>query len=343
MAYLKAKKKLKVLILGKGTVGRAVNYYLKKLKIAEKISFFKKEKETKNFDILIGALPSEVGRKGLALALKYKKDLIDISAVPISFYLKHKKEILKKGIRVIPDCGVSPGLVNLFSGYGSIFFDKIDSIEIGAGTLPKKDKFFFPPTWCFKDLIEEHLYGAIIVKNGKRIKLPPFSGYKRDKLKEVGEFESYFVEEWSSLFYSLKLKNLSFRVIRPLGFFHFFQYLKNYGFFEKKNLAFVEKIMTGKKKDNVTLVYVKVAGTKNGTKKNSFWQAFSFSKTREKLNSMQKITAIVPVAILKIFSEEKIKDKGLLFMEDMGKNKKVFREILKEIKKEKILIKRIED
>lgn len=331
-------KAFKVLILGKGKIGEAIAYYLKKVKTVEKITFFDKGKNVKDFDILIGALPSEVGDKGLKMALKYKKDLIDISDVSTSFYLKNKKEILKKGIRVIPGCGISPGLVNLISGHGSVFFDKIDNIEIGAGTLCGEKKFFFPATWCFEDLIEEHFYGATIVRNGKKIKLPPFAGYKTNNLKGVGDFESYFAQEWSSLFYTLKVKNISFRVIRPVGFFHFFQFFKNYGFLERKNLAFAKKIITKKKKDNLTLAYVKIAGIRKRKKRESFWQVSSFSKATEKMNSMQKITALVSVVIFKLLSENEIKNKGLIFLENLARDKSLFKKIVKELRGDEIKI-----
>lgn len=332
------KKNLKILILGKGKIGQAIAYYLKKLKAAKKVAFFTKEKEVKNFDVLIGALPSEVAEKGLELALKYKKDLIDVSALPISFYSKFEKEILKKGIKVIPGCGFSPGLVNLIVGFESQNFEKINNIEIAAGTLSQNSDFFFPFTWCFEDLIEQHLYRASIIKNGKKINLPPFSGYRKEKLKEVGEFESYFVEEWNSLFYSLKPKNISFRVIRPIGFYHFFQYLKNYGFFRKENLPFVEKILTKRKEGNVTVAVIKISGIRQKKKKEVIWKVFSFAKKEEKLNSMQKITALVPIIILNLISQNKIKDKGILFLEEIGKNKKLFGEIIKKIKNEKTII-----
>jgi saccharopine dehydrogenase-like NADP-dependent oxidoreductase len=329
------KKKLKILILGRGKVGKAVAYYLGKLKATKKVAFFANERNVKNFDILIGTLPSKVSIKGLKLALKYKKDLIDVSALATPFYLKHKKEILKRGIKVIPGCGVSPGLVNLIVGFESQNFKKIKEIEISVGTLPWRIKYFFPFTWCFEDLIEQHLGGASIVKNGKKIGLPSFSGYKKEKLKKIGEFESYFIEEWNTLFYSLKPRNISFRVIRPIGFYYFFQYLKNYGFFKKKNISFTEKLLTQKKVDNVTLALVKISGVSQRQKKEVFWKVFSFAKKGDKLNSMQKITSIVPVIILQLFSKDKIKNKGVIFMEDLGKNKNLFKEILKEIKKEK--------
>ena len=330
---------LRVLILGKGSVGRAVFYYLKKLRATKKVAFFSNEKEIKNFDILIGALPSAWAQKGLKLALKYKKDLIDISTVAIPFYLKHKKEILKKGIRVIPGCGFSPGLVNLIAGFESQNFEKINNIEIAAGTLPENVNFFFPFTWCFEDLIEEHLEG--------------FSGYKKEKLKEAGEFESYFIEEWNSLLYTLfKSKNISFRVIRPVGFSHFFQYLKNYGFFKKENIALTKKILTKEKKDNVTLALIKISGIRPRLrqgfggqvkkKKEVVWKLLSEAKQTEKLNSMQKITALVPVIILGFISQDKIKNSGILFVEEIAKDKELFQEILAKLKKEGILIKKEE-
>lgn len=334
------KKDFKVLVLGKGRIGQAIAYYLKKNKLARKVAFFSKEGEIKDFDILIGALPSRIAKKGLKLALKYKKDLVDVSAVPIPFYLRFKKEILKKGLKVIPGCGFSPGLVNLISGFESNKLGRINEIGIEAGTLPRGIKFFFPFTWCFEDLIEQHLYPASIIKNGKKINLPPFSGYKKEKLKKIGEFESYFVEEWSSLPYSLKPKNLSFRVIRPVGFFHFFQYLKNFGFFKKENLSLAKKILTGKQTDNITLALVKVFGIFKKKKKEIIWRIFCFAKKNEKLNSMQKITASVPIAILNLLSQNKIKDKGILFMEEIGKDDKLFQEILEKLKKEEILIKK---
>ncbi len=332
------KERLKVLILGKGNIGRAVAFYLKKFKAAKRIAFFCNEKEVKNFDLLIGALPSETAEESLRLALKYKKDLIDVSALPISFYFKFKKDILDKGIKVIPGCGFSPGLVNLICGFEFQNFDKINNFEIAAGTLPKDSKFLFPFTWCFEDLIEQHLYKASIIKNGKKINLPPFSGYKKEKLKEVGEFESYFVEEWNTLFYSLKPKNISFRVIRPIGFFYFFQYLKNYGFLKKENLSFTKKILTRVKIDNITLATVKISGTKKGKKKEIIWKLFSFAKAREKLNSMQKITGIIPAIMVKFLSDGKIVNKELIFMEDIGRDEELFKEILKEIKNEKSIL-----
>jgi lysine 6-dehydrogenase len=352
---------VKVFVLGGGKIGKAVAHYLEKNKAISEIALFSdnpvdigkskkikviignvfdksKTEILKNYDIIVGALPEESGREGLKLALKYKKDLIDISVVSISFYLGYLSEIERLGIRVIPGCGVSPGLTNLIVGFGMRNFNKNDEVEIGAGTLSVGQDYFFPFTWSFGDLIEEHLYRATIIKNGKQVKLAPFSGYKTEELRDIGKFESYLIEEWSTLPCSLSLKNLSFRVIRPVGFFHFFQFLKNHSFFTKKNIGFAEKLLTEKKKDNTTIIYIKI-GSKSRQKKKFFWQVSSFSKRNEKLNSMQKITSLVPAFIIDVLLHKKIERKGLIFMEEIGKDENIFWEIINRLKKENIFVK----
>jgi lysine 6-dehydrogenase len=356
----KVLRKAKVLILGGGKIGQSLSYYLKRNKAVSELALFcnnakdlnesvipngvkiiigdvfdeGKTEIIKNYDILIGALPEKCGRQGLKLALKYKKDLIDVSVVPASFYSDNKKNINEKGITVIPGCGVSPGLVNLFVGFEMSNFKETDKVEIGAGTLPLNKEFFFPFTWSFQDLIEEHLENAVIIKNGKKITLQPFSGYRKESLGKTGEAESYLIEEWSTLPYSLKLKNIDFRVIRPLGFFHFFQYLKNYSFFEKKNINLIQGVLTKKKEDNITMIYVKIKGAKDEI----FWRASSFSKKNEKFNSMQKITSLVPSAVLRLLLEGKINQNGLIFMEEIGGGGELFKKIINELKKNNIFV-----
>lgn len=170
------------------------------------------------------------------------------------------------------------------------------------------------------------------------MRLAPFSGYRIQRLDGLGNFESYFVDEWSTLPYSLGLKNLSFRVIRPVGFFNFFQFLKNHSFFKKENITQAEKLLTLEKSDNTTAIYVKIGGK---SQKNFFWQASIFSKKNDKLNSMQKITSLMPATVLDFLLKEEIKiKKGIILMEEIGKEKHLFRKIIGILKNEGVEFKR---
>ncbi len=110
----------------------------------------------------------------------------------------------------------------------------------------------------------------------------------------------------------------------------------NQGFFKKNNLEKTKEILESQKEDNLTLAEIKIVPQN----KKILWRIKSFSKKEEELNSMQKITGMVPVFVAEALLNDEIKEKGLLFMEEVGKNKKLFKEILEKLKKEKILIKR---
>jgi len=317
----------KILILGKGRIGKAIDYYLKKQSLNIKVDFFNNEKDAKKSDLLISALPGDVGELGLKLALKFKKDLIDISDLEHSFYLKNKKKIKEKGILVIPFAGFSPGLINFICGR-EVKENKVNEIEILTGSLSKQ-KSSFPFLWCFDDLIEGHQLEVTLIKNGKKIKASSFSDYRKEKIEKI-DAENYLAEGLCSLIDTLKVKNMSYRVVRNFGFSSFFKYLESFGFFNDQNIDFTKKILESKKQDNLTLGEIRI----KTAKKQILWKMKAFSKKNEKLNSMQKITAIFPVALARELLKGNISQKGLIFPEQLGENEKLFQIVSKRAAKE---------
>ena len=140
----------KILILGNGRIAGAVSFFCKKITGAS-VAFLHSDEDAANCDLIIGALAGELGEKGLNLALKYKKNLLDISDIDPPYYLKNKKAIKDAGIIVIPGCGFAPGLVNCILGRELTALKNIKSVEVKAGSLTKK-RFLFPFLWCFEDL-----------------------------------------------------------------------------------------------------------------------------------------------------------------------------------------------
>lgn len=315
-------------ILGNGRIARAAAYYLKKNKTG-RVRFLARAKDAAGCDLLIGALAGELGQQGLSLALKYKKNLLDISDIDPPFYLAKANQIKKAQITVIPGCGFSPGLVNFILGREISLAGKIKEIEVKAGSLSPK-KYFFPFLWCFEDLILEHRIPSLQVISGKKVKLPAFAGYRREKFFGI-EAESYFCASgFENIFEKARPRNFSCRVVRPLGFMNFLNFLKNY------DLMRMKEILEAKKEDNFTLAEITISAADKKIR----WLLKSFSRKIEPLNSMQKITASVPAVTGKLLLEGRIKEKGLLFMEELGKDKALFGALLSGIKKEGIILNR---
>ena len=324
---------MKVLILGKGRIGKAVKYYLKKLNFDIRVSFLNKGTDIKNCDLIISALPGDVGEKALKLALKHKKDLIDIADLDHSFYLKNKKKIKQKGILVIPFAGFSPGLINFICGK-EVKENKVDEIEILAGSLSKQ-KSSFPFLWRFDDLIEGHELKATFIKNGKKIKVSPFSDYKKQRIEKI-EAETYLAEGLGSLTDNLKVKNMSYRIIANLGFYEFFKALDNEDLLEDENIEATGKKLESKKQDNLTIGIIRI----KTDKKEITWKMKTFSEKNEALNSMQKITAVFPAVLAKEILKGNIAQKGLIFPEQLGQDKNLFKKIISQIKKQTSLVSR---
>ncbi len=317
----------KVLILGQGRIAWAVNYYLKKNNPSWAVSYLSSEREVNGADILIGALAGPLGEEGLSLALKYKVDLIDISDIDPPFYLRRKKEIERRGITVVPGCGFSPGLVNFILGGELIRLKGIREIEIAAGSLSPR-KLFFPFLWCFEDLILEHQIPSWQTRGGKKRKFSPFAEYRKERFFGIDAESYYCASGFENILDKVRLDSFSCRVVRPLGFREFFGFLKNEGFLNKENQAFTKKVVEANAEDNITLAQINIKAIGQEVR----WRLKTFSKKNEPFNSMQKITAVAPAAIAGMLAVGRIKRSGLLFMEDLGQDAGIFKDLLSGIK-----------
>src|SRR5438876_8085447 len=50
---------------------------------------------------------------------------------------KLRAEAEQKGITIIPDCGLAPGMVNILAEYGISRLDSVDSVRIFVGGIPE--------------------------------------------------------------------------------------------------------------------------------------------------------------------------------------------------------------
>ena len=50
------------------------------------------------------------------------------------------EEAKAKGVTIIPDLGVAPGMVNILAGYGASKLDEVESIKLFVGGIPTEPK-----------------------------------------------------------------------------------------------------------------------------------------------------------------------------------------------------------
>jgi lysine 6-dehydrogenase len=78
-------------------------------------------------------------------------------------------EAVAKGLNIIPDCGLAPGMVAVLAAHGAEQFETLDSIHIRVGGLPQTPK---PPldyqmVFSVEGLINEYIEPARVIREGK--------------------------------------------------------------------------------------------------------------------------------------------------------------------------------
>ncbi|MCD4780330.1 MAG: hypothetical protein K8S27_07275 [Candidatus Omnitrophica bacterium] len=321
-------KKYNVLIVGDGRIGQAVTSILKKWRRINSVRFYSAQQNVSSCDFFFGALPGALGEQSLNLALKYRKPLIDIADIDPPFYLKHASAIKKNNLLVVPECGFSPGLVNLILGYLIKKYCPVSRIEVAVGSLTK-EKNTFPFLWCFEDLIAEHQLSSWQLVGGEKVKCPPFGDYRKETFFGIPAESCLCASGFEQFLSAPGLKSFTTRVVRPRGYQLFYEQLRSQGFFRKGHFDQTKKILEGQKFDNMTFAIVNVVSRKRRLS----WVIKSSASKREKMNSMQKITVSLPVVLARWILTGKISQPGLKFAESFARDPEIFNALLKDVQK----------
>ena len=124
------------------------------------------------FDLIVSAVPGFMGLKTLRTLIEAGKDIADISFFPEDA-LQLDALAKKKGVRVITDVGVAPGMDNVILGHHDKHM-KITRFECLVGGLPQKPQppFLYKAPFSPIDVIEEYTRPARLQRGGKVVTLP---------------------------------------------------------------------------------------------------------------------------------------------------------------------------
>jgi lysine 6-dehydrogenase len=319
--------------MGDGRIARACAWFLRKAPWTGSVVQVPADADLRAYELLIGALPGEIGGQCLAAALKYRKNLIDISDVDPPGYLKKLTQIHKAGITVIPGCGFSPGLVNFILGKEFKDLSPVQSVEVEAGSLSPK-KRLYPFLWCFEDIVLEHRIPSQQIVGGQIKTFPAFAGYRKERHFGIAAESYYCASGFENLLAKASPRSFVVRVVRPEGFREFFGFMENQGLLKKKNFLETKKMLESEKNGNITFARVTVFGKKG----KRVWVVKVRSGRDEELNSMQKITASVPAAMAKFLTEGMIGARGLLFMEDLARHEGLGTALISDVRKKGITV-----
>ena len=125
------------------------------------------------------AAPYFFNTKLTKLAIEAGKHFCDLGGnTEIVFQQKALHDLaVQKGVSVVPDCGVAPGMVNILAGEGIRRLDKAEKVKIYVGGLPQKPE---PPVnymvvYSLEGCLDYYTSKSWVIRNGKRAQVEALS------------------------------------------------------------------------------------------------------------------------------------------------------------------------
>lgn len=226
------------------------------------------------------------------------------------------KEARAAGVRIIPDCGLAPGLVSILVAHGCGRFQRLDAIHIRVGGLPLKPK---PPlnyqiVFSIDGLINEYVEPARILRGGRVVQVDSMTEVETlDFPPPYGGLEAFHTSGGTSTLpetFRDKVSELDYKTIRYPGHCRQFKLLLDMGLASSNPIRvegtevvprnFLRELlgqMLPSDGPDVVLVRVEFTGVKNGQQSTLVYDIIDCYDETTDLSAMMRTTAF-PASIV---------------------------------------------
>ncbi len=370
----------KIVVLGAGMVGRAIAIDLSEkhdvtsADINEKalinlrdnypikttpINLMEEEKVqelVRDFDLVVSAVPGFMGYDTVRSVIEAGKNVVDISFMPED-YMDLNALAARKGVTVITDCGVAPGMPNIIAGYFNEVME-LDTFEYVVGGLPrvKVYPFYYKAPFSPIDVVEEYVRPARYLEKGQQMTKPAMSEPELMFFDQVGTLEAFYTDGLRSLLKNLShVSNMKEKTLRYPGHIQLIQALKTAGFFDKtpvtinntaiRPIDFTSKILINDWKleptePEFTVMKVMLKGKMDGKPRDITYELYDTYDEKAKISSMARTTGFTATAHAEVILQQKFTGKGVFPPELVGMDGECFEFVMDYLKQRNVVYKR---
>ncbi len=192
----------------------------------------------KDFDVTASALPHGVMHSSDLAAVAAGTKMVNIAFEDEQMELEAAAR--KTGALLIPGCGVAPGLGGILLAHALDTLGGGDEGHILVGGLPQKPQppFGYKLVFSVVGLLREYVEDARIFKDGKLVKVRPFSTVETVKFPApIGTLEAFCTDGLASLVYTMKgMRVLDEKTLRWPGHAEKMNLLIESGFFSREKV-----------------------------------------------------------------------------------------------------------
>jgi lysine 6-dehydrogenase len=188
-------------------------------------------------DLVLSAVPGHMGFKVLRTLIEAGKNVVDIAFFPEDpFQLDELAR--QKGVTVIVDCGVMPGMGNILAAHAASQLDHVKDILIYVGGLPQVREWPYEYRAVFSplDVIEEYTRPARYLEFGRIVTRPALSDPEYMHFPGLGTLEAFNSDGLRTMLTTIKADCMKEKTLRYPGHIQKIAVLRETGFFSKEEI-----------------------------------------------------------------------------------------------------------
>jgi lysine 6-dehydrogenase len=219
-------------------------------------------------------------------------------------------EAKAKGLSVIPDCGLAPGMVNILAAEGVRRLDKADRVKIFVGGLPQNPE---PPlnyqiVYSLEGALDYYTTTSWVIRDGKRAPVDALSEIEMVEFPApVGTLEAFHTAGGISIMpftYEGKVDVMEYKTLRYPGHVAVMRPIRELGLLDLEPVEvrgqrvvprelFIASVTPKLKKPegrDLVALRVEAHGTKNGGPASVTWQLIDLKDTEHNISAMMRTT-----------------------------------------------------
>lgn len=236
----------------------------------------------------------------------------------------------QKGITIIPDLGVAPGMINILAGFGASQLEDINSIKLYVGGIPIEPE---PPlnytlVFSLEGVFDHYTKRAKNIIDGKLTEVEALTGIEPIYFDEFGMLEAFYTSGGTSTLYKTfpNVKTLIYKTVRYKGHAEHFKLLVDLDFLNKENTvmhngakvrvrdiiakSLHKKLSNSNERDAVVLRAV-ISGEKSGEQITNEYEMILKRNEQSNTTAMARVTAGTICAVAIMIGTGKITERGV--------------------------------
>ena len=296
------------------------------------------------FDLVVGAVPGFMGFKTAETVIEAGKNMVDISFFPEDPFLLDEKA-KAKGVTIITDCGVAPGMGNIILGYHNSQM-KVDNYTCLVGGLPKVREWPYEYRAVFSpiDVIEEYIRPARYVQDGHMVVREALSDPELIQFDKIGTLESWNSDGLRSLVDTMPhIPNMIEKTLRYPGTIEYLRVLRETGFFSYdevevsghaiRPIDLTAKLLFPKWKlkpgeEEFTVMKINIKGENRGKPEEIEYYLYDEYEKETGIISMARTTGYTCTAAVNLLDKGMFDRKGICPPEYLGEKEENFKFVL---------------